>query len=374
MTMDRLDARSFSRREFLALSAMTTGGLVLAACGASSAPIASSSLAPIGPMESNLSIYNWDQYLNPDTLKQFQAMYPNLKVDTATYASNEDMLAKIEAGAKGYDIVVPTGYMVQIMVAKNLLLPLDFRQLGNFSHVDSEFRNPGYDSGSKHSVPKDWGTTGFGFRTDKLAPMSTWKEFFNNADRYKGKVAVLDGATEVVGMALKAHGFSYNSDKDSELSQARDTLLKFKPFVGKITSTDYKADLTTGDIWIAMGWNGDFEALKGLSPAPPVQYVIPSEGAELWVDCWSILASAPHPVAAHTFINYLLDPKIEAQEIAYTYYAQAETDAKNLMPDAIKNDPIIFPADQAIRPLETRKATPGGQKARDQIFAQFKAA
>ena len=368
--MSTFDYRNLSRRDFLAVSALASGGLMLAACGATSAPTASST---IGPIESELSLYNWDQYLNPDTLKQFQAKYPSLQVNTATYASNEDMLAKIEAGAKGYDIVVPTGYMVQIMIQKNLLLPLDYRQVPNFSHIDSIFRNPGYDPNSKHSVPKDWGTTGFGIRTDKLAPMTTWKEFFANASQYKGKVSVLDGATETVGMALKSHGFSYNSDKDSELSKARDTLLNFKPYVGKITSTDYKADLTTGNTWVAMGWNGDFEALKGQTPAPPVQYTVPADGAELWIDCWAVLASAPHPVAAHTFINFLLDPKIVAQEIGFTYYAQAETDARQYMPDAIKSDPIIFPSDQALQPLETRKATPNGQKMRDQIFAEFKA-
>src|SRR6202158_4215126 len=221
--MNRLTARAMSRREFLAFSAMATGGLVLAACGGSSVSTNSNaSLGPVGPMESALSIYNWDQYLSPDTLTQFKSKYPSLTVDTATYASNEDMLAKIEAGAKGYDIVVPTGYMVEIMIRKGLLLPLDYRQLTNFSHVDAIFRNPGYDPSSKHSVPKDWGTT------------------------------------ETVGMALKYHGYSYNSDKDSELSKARDLLLKFKPNVGKVTSS-YKADLTNANMWVSMGWNGDFE-------------------------------------------------------------------------------------------------------------------
>src|SRR5712692_7185426 len=268
--MNRLTARDLSRREFLAFSAMATGGVVLAACGASSAPTSSASLPPVGPMESGLSIYNWDGYLSPDTLKQFKAKYPSLSVDTATYASNEDMLAKIEAGAKGYDIVVPTGYMVEIMIQKGLLLPLDKRQLSNFSHVDARFRSPGYDPGSAHSVPKDWGTTGFGYRTDKIpAGMTTWKEFFDNAAQYSGKVSVIDGATETVGMALKYFGYSYNSDKDAELSKARDLLVKFKPHVGAITSTDYKADLTNATMYYSMGWNGDFEALKGQTPAPP---------------------------------------------------------------------------------------------------------
>ncbi len=105
-----------------------------------------------------------------------------------------------------------------------------------------------------------------------------------------------------------------------------------------------------------------------------MQYTVPTEGSELWVDCWAILASAPHPVAAHTFINYFLDPKIQGNEIQYTYYAQAESDALPFIPDAIKSDPIIYPSATALAPLETRKATPAGQKARDQIFAEFKAA
>ncbi len=338
--MSRITVRDLNRREFLVLSAAASGGLILAACGGTtpSTGAAAGTQAPVGPMENALSIYNWDQYLNPDTLKAFQAKYPSLQVSTATYASNEDMLAKIEAGAKGYDIVVPTGYMVEIMIQKGLLLPLDKRQLPNFSHVDARFRSPGYDPGSAHSVPKDWGTTGFGYRTDKIpAGMTSWKEFFDNAAQYSGKVSVIDGATETVGMALKYFGYSYNSDKDAELSKARDLLVKFKPHVGAITSTDYKADLTNATMYYSMGWNGDFEALKGQTPAPPVQYIVP-------------------------------------KEIQFTYYAQAESDALPLIPDAIKGDPIVYPSDSALKPLETRKATAKGQKSRDQIFAEFKAA
>lgn len=372
--MKQLIARDLSRREFLALSAAASGGLVLAACGGTSAGPAASA-TPVPPIETALNIYNWSQYLNPDTLSQFQKAHPAMTVKQDTYASNEDMLAKIEAGAKGYDIVVPTGYMVKIMIAKKLLLPVDHSLLSNYSHIDTRFTQAGYDYGNKYSVPKDWGTTGFGFRKDKIPQgMTSWKDFFTKASQFSGKISVLDGANEVIGSTLKYLGYSYNSDKDQELSSAKDTLLAFKPHVGHIDSANYKTLLANGDIAYAMGWNGDFAAILALTPAPPVQYVVPDEGSEIWVDTWAILKSAPHPVAAHAFINFILDPKVEGQEANYTYYANPETDAESYITNGITKDPTVYPPPAVLTKLESNKPTPKGQRMRDQIFAEFKAA
>jgi spermidine/putrescine transport system substrate-binding protein len=371
--MTQIYARGLSRRDFLALSAVTTGGLLLAACGAPAAQ------APAGltgkPIEGALNIYNWAAYLNPDTLKQFEAAHPGMSVKQDTYASNEDMLAKIEAGAKGYDIVVPTGYMVKIMIEKNLLYPIDHSLLTNYSHIDSRFTQSGYDLGNKYSIPKDWGTTGFGFRKDKVKQgMTSWKDFFELAPSFSGKISVLDGANEVIGSTLKYLGHSYNSDNDQELSAAKDTLLKFKPHVGHIQSVNYKEQLASGDLAYSMGWNGDFAAILALTPAPPVQYVIPSEGSEYWVDTWAVLKTAPDPVAAHTFINFILDPKIEGLEANYSYYANPETDATPFITNGIPKDPTVYPPQTVLTNLESNKPTAKGQKMRDQIFAEFKAA
>lgn len=371
--MTQIYARGLSRRDFLALSAVTSGGLLLAACGAPAAQ------APAGlsgkPIEGALNIYNWAAYLNPDTLKQFEAAHPGMSVKQDTYASNEDMLAKIEAGAKGYDIVVPTGYMVKIMIEKNLLYPIDHSLLTNYSHIDSRFTQSGYDFGNKYSIPKDWGTTGFGFRKDKVKQgMTSWKDFFELAPAFSGKISVLDGANEVIGSTLKYLGHSYNSDSDQELSAAKDTLLKFKPHVGHIQSVNYKEQLASGDLAYSMGWNGDFAAILALTPAPPVQYVIPSEGSEFWVDTWAVLKTAPDPVAAHTFINFILDPKIEGLEANYSYYANPETDATPFITNGIPKDPTVYPPQTVLTNLESNKPTAKGQKMRDQIFAEFKAA
>jgi spermidine/putrescine transport system substrate-binding protein len=371
--MNQIYGRGFSRREFLALSAITTGGLVLAACGApNTSPPAGLANKPI---EGALNIYNWSAYLNPDTLTQFKAKFPSLAVKQDTYASNEDMLAKIEAGAKGYDIVVPTGYMVKIMIEKGLLYPLDHSLLPNYSHIDSRFTQSGYDFGNRYSIPKDWGTTGFGFRKDKVKQgMTSWKDFFEMAPRFTGKISVLDGANEVIGSTLKYLGHSYNSDNDQELSAARDALLRFKPHVGHIQSVNYKEQLASGDLAYSMGWNGDFAAILALTPAPPVQYVIPGEGSEYWVDTWAVLKTAPDPVAAHTFINFILDPKIEGQEANYSYYANPESDAAPFITNGITKDPTVYPPQGELDKLESNKPTAKGQRSRDQIFAEFKAA
>ncbi len=370
--MKQIYMRDLSRRDFLALSAITTGGLVLAACGAPTG-------APPGlagkPIENALNIYNWSQYLNPDTLTQFRAAHPSMAVKQDTYASNEDMLAKIEAGAKGYDIVVPTGYMVKIMIEKNLLYPLDHSLLTNYAHIDARFTQSGYDFGNKYSVPKDWGTTGFGYRKDKIKQgMTSWKDFFEMAPNFSGKISVLDGANEVIGSTLKYLGHSYNSDKDQELSAARDELLKLKRHVGHIDSANYKTLIANGDIAYAMGWNGDFAAVLANTPAPPVQYVIPVEGSEYWVDTWAVLRTAPNPVAAHAFINFILDPKIEGQEANYTYYANPESDAAQFITNGITKDPTVYPPQAELDKLESNTPTPKGQRSRDQIFSEFKAA
>ena len=361
-----------SRREFLAMSALVSGGAIFVACGGSA--VVPSSLAG-KKMESALNLYNWSDYDDPNTIKAFQAKFPSVTLAQDTYASNEDMLAKIEAGAKGYDIVVPTGYMVQIMIAKNLLYPIDHDLLPNYKNIDARFTQSGYDTGNRYSVPKDWGTTGFGFRKDKISePMSTWKDFFGLAPKYSGKISVLDGANETIGSALKYLGYSYNSDNDSELAKARSTLLSFKPHVKVITSSDYKSLLTKGDVWYSMGWNGDFAALQAQTPTPPVQYVIPDEGSEFWVDTWAILKTAPNPVAAHAFINFILDPAIEAQECNYTAYANPETAALANIKDAIKSDPTVYPSPATLAKLESNKPSAKGQRMRDQIYTEFKAA
>ncbi len=360
-----------TRRGFMAAAAGAAATAWLAACG--SQPTTTTRPASLGTkLEGTVNLYNWQAYINPDDVKAFEQQFGQ-KVTQDFYVSNEDLLAKLQAGAKGYDVVVPTGYMVEILIKQGLLFKLAKDHLPNFKNVDARFTNQPFDPGNQYSVPKDWGTTGFGYRTDLLPSMASWADFWRIAKTTaSGKVTVLDGENEVIGSTLKMLGYAYNSVDQNELNQAKAKLMELKPHLLSITSTQYIDLMQKGQAILSLGWNGDFFAVQ--TKQPKVVYIVPSEGSELWMDNWSILKTAPDPVAAHAFLNYLMDPHVAAKEISITYYAQVISAAKPYIDPAILNNSSIYPPASVIDKLEAQKALGDGQRLRDEIWTEFKAA
>jgi spermidine/putrescine-binding protein len=155
----------------------------------------------------------------------------------------------------------------------------------------------------------------------------------------------------VIGAGLKQLGYSYNSDSEDEVNQVlEEILIPFKPHISTITSSQYRQMMSRADSYLALGWNGDFFYV--IEDQPSVKYVIPEEGTEYWVDAWAIPADAPHPVAAHEFINWILTPEHQGRETGYTYYASAVAGAEEFTPKAIVNDPAIYPPSEVIDNLE----------------------
>ncbi len=334
---------------------------------------------PGGPTSvgDSLAIFNWAQYLNPDNKTLFGKLYNVSNLTEDNYPSNEDMLAKLQAGGLGqYDICAPTGYMVEIMVKQNLAEPIDLSKVPNAQYIDSRFVNLPFDSGSApHYVAKDWGTTGFGYRSKyvKEKPQS-WADFWTlTTGKYSGKVNVLDSAPEVIGAALKKNGFSYNSVDPNELNTALQDLIALKPHLASISST-YIPQVESGDIWLALGWNGDFSSIKANKGSEDTVYVIPAEGSEFWVDTWVIPKGAPHIDAAHAFINFILTPSVQAKETDYTYYASGESAATPCIDKSITGDPSIYPAPDVLAKLEAAKDLGSATTLRDDIWTKFKSA
>jgi spermidine/putrescine transport system substrate-binding protein len=371
--------RRYDRKGFVALSAMTA---FLAACGGSTTAEedtdtggATTGAAQAPQASGTLHYYNWADYVNPETYPKFTSD-TSVKVKKDFYASNEDLQAKLQGGARGYDLIVPTGYMVQILGDANLLEPIDWSKLPNVEkNLDSKFRKLPFDPQDKWSVAKDWGTTGYVYRTDLVKERpTTWKEFFELAKgKYSKKVTVLDGIPEVVGSTLVMLGYSYNSEDEGELQEARDALVELKPHILAITSTEYKQMLIDGKAVMALGWNGDGAAVVAKKPA---EYVVPEEGGEFWVDSYAIPVGAKNPNAAHAWINYVYDPKINALETAYTYYGSPlkRDMLEGVMDPKILANTDVFPEEDTLAKLEPNKVTPEGTKLRDRIWTEFKSA
>jgi spermidine/putrescine transport system substrate-binding protein len=353
-----------SRRTVLKAAVAMPAAAALAACSKGSP-----STSGGGSDKGELNVYNWAAYLNPKNLKAF-GKDAGVKTTLDFYANNEELIAKLQGGAKGYDIIAPTGYAVEILAASNLLHEIDHSKIPNLSNVDDQFLGVGFDPDNKYSIPKDWGTTGVGWLTDHVdGDITTWRQFFDMASEYSGKYTVLDSSPEVIGAALKLNGFSYNSLDQGEIDKATDDLIAIKGDIASVTSSNYRQMMQNEEAYVALGWNGDFFYVK-----KPHKYAIPAEGSEFWLDNWCIPSTSDNPEAAHEFINYILQPEVQATETNFTYYASCVGAAQALVDPAIGNDPSIYPPKEVVAKLETAIADPQFLQLRNDAWTRFKAA
>lgn len=368
--------RTYDRKGFIAVSALTA---YLAACGGgdedTTAGGGGTTTAP-QQLSGTLHYYNWAEYVNPKTYTDFTAK-TGVKIKKEFYASNEDLQAKLQAGGRGYDLVCPSNYAVKIMADANLLQEIDRSRLPTVQkNIDSRFDQL-TEVETTYSVPKDWGTTGYMYRKDLVKERPTsWRDFYDLA---KGplskKVTMIDSNPEIIGSTLVMLGHSYNSEDEGELEQAKQEMLKLKPHVLAITSapTQYRGMLQRGQSLMHLGWNGDaaFVAAK-----KPTEYVVAEEGGEFWVDSYCIPVGAKNPDAAYAWIDFVYDPKINAQETEFTYYGPAVKKEllKGVLDQKILTNPFVYPPDPLLEKLEPNKVTPKGDRLRNRIWTEFKAA
>ncbi|HUQ23442.1 MAG TPA: spermidine/putrescine ABC transporter substrate-binding protein [Gaiellaceae bacterium] len=359
--------RPIDRKGFVAGAAATVAALGLGRIGAPNA------LAGSAADAGELFYYNWADYVNPKTYPAFTKA-TGIKVKKDFYVSNEALLAKLKGGARGYDLIVPTGYMVSILAQEKLLQPIQWSRLPTVKrNINPKFRHLPFDRNDRFSVPKDWGTTGFMYRSDLVKERpTTWREFVAlTKGKYSGKVTVLDGIPEVIGSMLVMLGYSYNTDNASQLDQAKRELIALKPHLRAITSTEYKQMLIAGKIVMALGWNGDGLAVAAKKPAA---YVIPREGAEFWVDSYAIPVGAKNPDAAHRWIDYVYGARSNAVETTYTYYGSPLKPGllRGVLAKSILGNPAIFPSASVLAKLQANEISARGTALRNRIWTEFK--
>ena len=385
-----------SRRRFLTGAALAASGAALAACGANSsvAPSAAASsgqsavpsvvpsasvAAAVTPvpsfaLESELFLFNWSDYFSPENKKAFTGLFGLSNFQEDTYPSNEELLAKLQAGGKGqYDIAVPTAEFVPTLVNGGYLQKLDKSRLPNLAHINKQFRGMVSDPKDEYLVPKDWGTTGIIYRGNKVKePVKSWKNFWNLATtKYSGKTLVVDSPGDVFVAPLRMLGFDVNTADKNELEQARVQLMKLRPHLQSIDSDNYPQTLRNEEAVLALAWNGTAYLMQQEAAYVDTGYTIPSEGTIFWTDTWVMLAGAPHPNLAYAFLNWIQDPNVQVIESRFAGYASTNDAAKPLLPPAFVNNPAVYVPDAQLSLLSV-STDQSGNKQRADIWAEFK--
>jgi spermidine/putrescine transport system substrate-binding protein len=368
--LDSILRRPVDRRGFIAAGAL---GALMAAGGGRFLEAAEAAELR-AQLSGTLYYYNWADYVNPKTYTAFTKK-TGVKVKKDFFASNEVLQAKLKAGARGYDLAAPTGYMVKILAAEGLLEPIVWSKLPTVRrNLSPKFKNLPFDRNGRWSVPKDWGTTGFVYRKDLVKERpTTWRQFFElMKGKYSKKVTLLDGSPEVLGSIARMLGYSYNTEDRRELDRVREFVLDLKRHVHSIDSVNYKNKIVRGTAVMGMSWNGDGAFVASKKPA---EYVIPTEGGELWVDSYVIPKGSKNPDAAHAWIDFVYGPTINALETSYTFYGSPLKRAllKKPLARSIYNNPDVFPPDRLLKKLEANNITPTGTRLRERIWTEFKA-
>jgi spermidine/putrescine-binding protein len=349
--------------------------LVLAACPAEPDEVAVA--CEEDETDGDLSLFNWPDYIGDDLLEAF-AVEHGVSVEQDYFASNEELLARIQAGGAGYDVIVPSDYVVEIMVELDLLLPLDHGAIPNLDNVSDTFRDPPFDPGNEHSAPYQWGTTGIGVNVERLEAIlgedvpRSWSLVFDPelASQYSGEISLLDDARETMGAALKYLGHSLNTTDEDEIREAARLITETREHVATFASLGYADMIATGETLVSHGWSGDLLIAVDESVAGELEYVIPAEGSVMWVDNMAVPADAPSPCTGHTFINFILEAENGAALTNFTSYASPNAAAVPHIQPEILDDPRIFPPDDVKASLELIESIGEAAALYEELFAE----
>lgn len=330
-----------NRRHFLSLALGTVFGATASSCSQSRRSLAD---------KKQLNIYSWADYLHPDTIPEFERRF-GIRVVYDTFASNESLLAKIQAGATDYDIIVPTSYMVKQLRKLGKLAILEHDRLPGLPNIMPRFQDPKFDHHLEHSVPYTWGTTGIGFNSSaiKKADWPVDSSIFWNP-KYAHRMTLLDDARETIGMSVKKRGGSFNTTDENQISAASKDLIVQKPLTMCYTSDQVIVQLASGDSWISLVYSGD--AYQAQRENPDVKYVIPENGASIWMDSLCIPVGAPHVENAYKWINFMLEPRVAAMTASYTRYATPNAPAFKLLTPDVATDKNLYPPEKVMARCE----------------------
>ena len=289
-----------------------------------------------------LNVYNWGDYIDEDVLKLFEEQ-TGIKVVYSTYEMNEDMYTKIKSSqGDSYDIIIPSDYMIIKMKNEGMLAKIDKSKLSNYKLIDPTFEDNTYDQNNEYSVPYMWGTVGIVYNTEMISePVDSWGILWD--EDYSGQIFMMDSVRDSIGITLKYLGYSMNSTDPDELEAARQKLIDQKPLVLSYTGDQVKDQMIAGEGALAVVYSGDAITINEGNPA--VEYVVPNEGSNIWVDGMCILESSPRKDEAHMFIDFMCSTEIATMNRDYINYSTPQLEVYEALDDEIKDDPMQYPDD-----------------------------
>jgi spermidine/putrescine transport system substrate-binding protein len=316
-----------NRRRFLASSAAFTALAALPGCGKK--PDAGTTL----------TIFTWADYLKEEVKERFEKEF-NCKVVIDTFDSNEAMLAKLEAGATGYDLLTPSSYAVQVLKRKNLLQPLDHAKIPNLANIDSDYLAHALDPKMELSVPYMMASTCLCYLQSKVSnPVKSWA-MLDRAD-LKGRVTLLDDMREVLGAALKFLGYSLNSVDPAELAKAADVVLRWKGNIAKFENEQYKSGIASGEFFLVQGYAGDLMQVSGENE--DMRIFIPQEGSVTSCDDLCIPKDAKNVKLAHDFINFVSGAEVAAENMEEIGFRAPNSAAYRHLTEDFRGSEVLFP-------------------------------
>lgn len=306
-----------------------------------------------GGENGELYVYNWGEYIDPDTLDMFEEE-TGIKVIYDEYDTNETMYPKVAAGASTYDVICPSDYMIQKMIDNDLLQELNFDNMPNAkANIGVQYYESAeeFDPGNKYCVPYCWGTVGILYNTSMVdEPVTSWSILWD--EKYADDILMQDSVRDAFMVALKLNGFSMNTLNENELEIAKNSLIEQRPLVQAWVIDEVRDKMIAGEAALGVIYSG--EAIYTQRENPDLEYVIPEEGTNVWIDGWVITKNAPNKENAEKFIDFMCRPDIALMNFEYITYSTPNTAARELIEDEdIRNSEIAFPDLSQYRNLET---------------------
>ena len=320
---------------------------VLSTLIASTISLAGCSKSSIDYVNGEVNVYNWGEYIDEEVIQQFEETY-QIKVNYSTYNDNEIMYSKVSSGTANYDVICPSDYMIQKMISENLLEELNYDNIPNIKNIDPTYlaSSETFDPGNLYAVPYCWGTVGILYNKTMVdEPITSWSALFD--EKYKDNILMMDSVRDAYAIALTYLGYDLNSTNKDEIQEATALLQEQYPLVQAYVLDQVRDKMIGNEAAIGVIYSG--EAIYTQRENPDLEYVVPEEGSNVWIDSWVVLKDAKNKENAEKWINFMCDPEVALKNFDYITYSTPNMAAKELIEDEdIRNSTIAFPGSDVL--------------------------